>query len=101
MSMFECPFADCLATAPRQPGKCIGDCVEEFGEGNRFIKPTLFEKVAALDQVRVCAAEVLRSLKPSLGGDCYEYHGGMNDIESLRDAIDNAEGLSFRIKKKD
>jgi len=65
---------------------------------DEFVTPTAQETIDALDDVRICAREVLRGLKLSLGGDCFEYHGSMNDVEDLRAAITAAERLHYRLK---
>ena len=42
---------------------------------------------AMLKSFSAGADEVLRGMKPNPGGDAYEYHGSMNAVEMLRDAL--------------
>jgi len=63
-----------------------------------FIKPTQQEILAALDKVRTFARFVLQDMRENAGGDAYEYVGSMDQVEALREAIDDAEGLHYRMK---
>ena len=63
-----------------------------------FIKPTQQEIIAALDKVRTFARFVLQDMCENAGGDAYEYVGSMDQVEALREAIDDAEGLHYRVK---
>lgn len=65
---------------------------------NEFIKPTQQQVIDALDKVRTFAKFVCDDLKENAGGDAYEYVGSMDQVEALREAINAAEGLHFRVK---
>ena len=63
-----------------------------------FVTPTDAELLDGLDEVRLWARAISDKMKPTPGGDAYEYRGGMNEVEHLREAIDQYEGLFFRVK---
>lgn len=56
---------------------------------------TRIEIIEALDKVRTWAKIVVNGMKESPGGDCYVYEGSMDEVEALREAISNAEGLAI------
>lgn len=60
-----------------------------------YRKATPAELIRALDEVRTWAKIVIDDMRESPGGDCITYEGSMNDVESLREAIDAAEGLQI------
>ena len=44
------------------------------------------------EEVCSAARQVLRGFRGTPGGDAYEYRGSMNDVESLREAVEGFEG---------
>lgn len=81
----ECPECD----QPREHCEC-----------DEFIKPTVTEKLEALDSVRVLAQQVEQQMKPTEAGDEYTYAGSMTAVEDLRSAIHDYHGLFYRLKSR-
>ena len=50
-------------------------------------------RLNALDNIRLWAEAVDKGLKETPGGDAFDYDGGMNPVEFLREAIDDYHKL--------
>lgn len=54
-------------------------------------KPSAAELLALYDQVRLFANMVALKFKETVGGDTYGWTGSMNDVDNLREALDDLE----------
>jgi len=58
-----------------------------------YRKPTDKELIESYDRLRLYAGQVGRAMKATAGGDKYNYIGGMNPVDDMRDALEEVEGL--------
>jgi hypothetical protein len=58
-------------------------------------KPTLAERMDALEAIKTCAQNVADKFESSQAGDEYKWRGGMNDVDALRDALSNLQWLGY------
>lgn len=58
-------------------------------------KPTLAEKLEALDAIRVAAQTLADTFQGTKSGDHYLWTGAMNDVDNLRDLLSGYQWLGY------